>query len=61
MQRIWIVGAGFSGFWSALSAVRLLDQRGETDNVEVALVAPQPEMHIAHDFTRPMLISCAHR
>ncbi|MWV28575.1 NAD(P)/FAD-dependent oxidoreductase [Aurantiacibacter rhizosphaerae] len=46
MKRILIVGSGFAGFWSALSAVRLLDQQGETENVEVALVAPQPELHV---------------
>ncbi len=46
MKRILIIGAGFSGFWSALGAVRLLDQQGKTDEIEVGLIAPQPELHI---------------
>ncbi|MCR3828975.1 hypothetical protein K3Z89_25950, partial [Pseudomonas aeruginosa] len=28
-QRILIVGAGFAGMWSALSAVRQLDRQGQ--------------------------------
>ncbi len=40
-QRILIVGTGFAGMWSALSATRLLDlhQRGD---VEVAVLARRP-------------------
>ena len=30
-QRILIVGAGFAGMWSALSAVRQLDRQGRDD------------------------------
>ncbi|MBF3165879.1 NAD(P)/FAD-dependent oxidoreductase, partial [Pseudomonas aeruginosa] len=44
-QRILIVGAGFAGMWSALSAVRQLDRQGR-DDVEVAVLAPQPELRI---------------
>lgn len=43
--RILVVGAGFAGMWSALGAVRLLGQEGRTD-VEVALVAPEPFLHV---------------
>jgi len=43
--RILVIGAGFAGMWSALGAVRLLEQRGHSD-VEVALVAPEPFLHI---------------
>lgn len=44
-KRILIIGAGFSGMWSALAAARLLDQVRRQD-VEIALVAPQLELHI---------------
>ena len=39
-QRILIIGAGFAGMWSALSAIRLLDQHQRLD-VSVTLLAPQ--------------------
>ncbi|WP_334150713.1 NAD(P)/FAD-dependent oxidoreductase [Hyphomicrobium sp.] len=45
-QRILVIGAGFAGMWSALGAVRLLDEHGKTDDVEVALIAPKPELHV---------------
>ncbi|KAF9023788.1 FAD/NAD(P)-binding domain-containing protein, partial [Hymenopellis radicata] len=44
-QRIVIIGAGFGGVWSALSAVRALDIAGRQD-VEVALIAPEPTMYM---------------
>lgn len=44
-KRILVIGAGFSGMWSTLSASRLLDQVGR-DDVEVALIAPKPELHV---------------
>ncbi|WP_454735849.1 NAD(P)/FAD-dependent oxidoreductase [Cupriavidus necator] len=44
-KRILVIGAGFAGFWSALASARLLDKVGRTD-VEIALVAPEPELHI---------------
>lgn len=44
-QRILIIGAGFAGMWSALSAVRLLDQTGRED-IEIALIAPKQELHM---------------
>ncbi|WP_044872790.1 NAD(P)/FAD-dependent oxidoreductase [Pseudomonas sp. LFM046] len=51
-QRILIVGAGFGGMWSALSAARLLDQHGR-DDVEVAVLAPQAELRIRPRFYEP--------
>ncbi|MBN0196839.1 NAD(P)/FAD-dependent oxidoreductase, partial [Pseudomonas aeruginosa] len=51
-QRIMIVGAGFAGMWSALSAVRQLDRQGR-DDVEVAVLAPQPELRIRPRFYEP--------
>jgi len=44
-QRILVIGAGFAGMWSALASARLLDQVGRTD-VEITLVAPEPELHV---------------
>ncbi|MEE4463020.1 FAD-dependent oxidoreductase [Azotobacter chroococcum] len=44
-QQILIIGAGFGGLWSALSAVRLLDQQQRLD-VAVILLAPQPELRV---------------
>jgi NADH dehydrogenase len=48
-QHILIIGAGFAGMWSALSAVRLLDQHGRSD-VRVTLLAPQAELRIRPRF-----------
>ncbi|MDS1139183.1 NAD(P)/FAD-dependent oxidoreductase [Pusillimonas sp. SM2304] len=44
-KRIIVIGAGFAGMWSALSAARLLDQAGRTD-VEVTVIAQEPELHV---------------
>lgn len=43
--RILVIGAGFAGMWSALGAVRLLEQEKRHD-IEVALVAPEPFLHV---------------
>lgn len=45
-KQILIAGAGFAGMYSALGAVRLLDQEGGLDGVEVAVIAPEPVLHI---------------
>ncbi|WP_050418912.1 NAD(P)/FAD-dependent oxidoreductase [Bradyrhizobium tropiciagri] len=45
-QRILIVGAGFAGMWSALGAARVLNEHRKSDEVEVVLIAPQPELHV---------------
>ncbi|MGE8499837.1 MAG: NAD(P)/FAD-dependent oxidoreductase [Pseudomonas sp.] len=44
-QQILIIGAGFGGLWSALSALRLLDNNQRQD-VSVTLLAPQAELHV---------------
>lgn len=44
-KRILVIGAGFAGMWSALASARLLDEVGRTD-VEISLVAPEPELHV---------------
>lgn len=48
-QHILIIGAGFAGVWSALSAARLLDQHARND-VAVSVLAPQPELRIRPRF-----------
>jgi NADH dehydrogenase len=46
-QRILIVGSGFAGMWAALAAARLLDQNRVSSNaVEIAVVSPEPRLHI---------------
>lgn len=44
-KRILVIGAGFAGMWSALSAARLVDEQGAKD-VEIALIAPEPHLHV---------------
>lgn len=41
-KQIVIIGAGFAGLWSALSAKRLLKFRNEEDRVKVLVIAPEP-------------------
>jgi NADH dehydrogenase len=43
MQRIMVLGAGFAGLWSAIGAVRALDERGiGPERVEVMVVNATP-------------------
>jgi len=51
-QHILVIGAGFGGMWSALSATRLLDIHGRTD-VEVSVLAPQAELRVRPRFYEP--------
>lgn len=46
-QQILILGAGFAGMWAALSAARLTDDR---DDIEITVLAPQPELRIRPRF-----------
>ncbi|MGL6242292.1 NAD(P)/FAD-dependent oxidoreductase [Pseudomonas sp.] len=48
-QQILVIGAGFGGVWSALSAARLLDMHDRND-VEITLLAPQAELRIRPRF-----------
>ncbi|MGP0170842.1 NAD(P)/FAD-dependent oxidoreductase [Pseudomonas sp. NCHU5208] len=48
-QQILIIGAGFGGMWSALSAVRLLDRQQRLD-VAVTVLAPQAELRVRPRF-----------
>jgi len=48
-QRILVIGTGFAGLWSALSAARLLDLQGR-DDIEVCVIAPKAELHVRPRF-----------
>ncbi|EJP64747.1 pyridine nucleotide-disulfide oxidoreductase family protein [Beauveria bassiana ARSEF 2860] len=43
-QRILIIGTGFAGLWSALSAKRLVQIHKKENEVEIVVVAPQPSL-----------------
>lgn len=45
-QRILIVGSGFAGLWGALGAARVLENERKTDAVEIALISPEPVLHM---------------
>jgi len=51
-QQLLVIGAGFGGLWSALSAARLLDMHDRQD-VEITLLAPQAELRIRPRFYEP--------
>lgn len=51
-QQILIVGAGFGGMWSALSATRLVDLHSRND-VEISVLAPQAELRVRPRFYEP--------
>ncbi|MEN0105108.1 MAG: NAD(P)/FAD-dependent oxidoreductase [Pseudomonas sp.] len=57
-QRILIIGAGFAGMWSALSATRLLDQHNNHET-EVTVLAPQAELRIRPRFYEPNVAKMA--
>jgi len=48
-QRILIVGSGFAGMWSALSAARLTDLNQRND-IDITVLAPQPELRVRPRF-----------
>lgn len=51
-QHILIIGAGFGGLWTALSATRLFDIHDRND-VDVTVLAPQAELRIRPRFYEP--------
>ncbi|MHC8314787.1 NAD(P)/FAD-dependent oxidoreductase [Pseudomonas sp. LB3P31] len=51
-QHILVIGAGFGGMWTALSATRLFDIHGH-DGVEVTVLAPQAELRVRPRFYEP--------
>ncbi len=48
-KQILIIGAGFGGVWSALSAARLLDRHNRHD-VDITVLAPKAELRIRPRF-----------
>ncbi|WBM72705.1 FAD-dependent oxidoreductase [Buttiauxella sp. WJP83] len=48
-QQVLILGAGFAGMWAALSAARLTDLHDRGD-IEITVLAPQPELRIRPRF-----------
>jgi NADH dehydrogenase len=51
-RHILVIGAGFGGMWTALSATRLFDIHGHND-VEVTVLAPQAELRVRPRFYEP--------
>ncbi len=51
-QHILVIGAGFGGLWTALSATRLFDLHGQRD-VAVTVLAPQAELRVRPRFYEP--------
>lgn len=48
-KRILILGSGFAGMWAAISAARLTDLNNRQD-VEISVLAPQPELRVRPRF-----------
>ncbi|EEX4923822.1 TPA: FAD-dependent oxidoreductase [Escherichia albertii] len=48
-QRILIIGSGFAGMWSAISAARLASLQGNT-SLEIAVMAPEPVLYVRPRF-----------
>ena len=54
MRSIVIVGAGFAGVWSALSAARLLaEHESEAGDIEIVVVAPRASLDLRPRFYEP--------
>lgn len=51
-SNILIIGAGFAGVWSALSAARLLDQAQRAD-ISISVLAPSLNCASARASMRP--------
>jgi len=45
-KQIIVAGSGFAGVWAALSAARLVELSGRTNDVEVTVVSPSPALVI---------------
>lgn len=45
-NTIVVIGAGFAGVWSALSAKRLLNLKNKDKEVEIIVIAPEPSLVI---------------
>ncbi|GKT42544.1 NADH dehydrogenase-like protein MT1860 [Colletotrichum spaethianum] len=45
-RSIMIIGAGFAGVWSALSAKRLINLNGQGETINIIVIAPEPYLVI---------------
>ncbi|KAL9560694.1 hypothetical protein ACKAV7_015185 [Fusarium commune] len=43
-SKIVIIGAGFAGVWSALSAKRLITLMNKEQDIEILVIAPEPSL-----------------
>ncbi|RMJ15906.1 hypothetical protein CDV36_004427 [Fusarium kuroshium] len=43
-SKIVIIGAGFAGVWSALSAQRLINLKEKEKNIEILVISPEPSL-----------------
>ncbi|KAK2608180.1 hypothetical protein N8I77_006804 [Diaporthe amygdali] len=43
-KKIIIIGAGFAGLWSALSAKRLINLRNQEEEIKILVIAPEPSL-----------------
>lgn len=55
-QRILIIGSGFAGMWSAISAARLA-WINHSNSLEVILLSPQPELQVRPRFYQENITS----
>ena len=49
-KRLLIIGAGFAGMWSALSAARAADAAGRSNELEIVVLAPEARLNIRPRF-----------
>lgn len=49
-KRLLIIGSGFAGMWSALSAARAADQTGRPNKLEIVVLAPEARLNIRPRF-----------
>jgi NADH:ubiquinone reductase (H+-translocating) len=49
-KRLLIIGAGFAGMWSALSAARAADQAGRSSELEIVVLATEARLNIRPRF-----------
>ncbi|KAF4495471.1 pyridine nucleotide-disulfide oxidoreductase family [Fusarium agapanthi] len=52
-SRIVIIGAGFAGVWSALSAQRLINLENKEQDIEVLVIAPEPSLTLRPRLYKP--------
>jgi NADH:quinone reductase (non-electrogenic) len=54
VKRIIVIGSGFAGMWSALSAARALHNGSNANGaIEIVVIAPEPTLHVRPRFYEP--------